>query len=279
MKSGSYIFTRPNCGAGDATGGIAPRFEDEKLKMSKYKTLAEDEKDKISRSFLHLGFNDYVAARFLLDHGLTIQGIVLASTCVEKYLKAVLASQGISKRMHLGEPIFLDLLKKVGGDLNTTLNAEFLEYLGKVYQLRYFDQIKDVLTLSVEKLKVLAELDFTVHEIDRRLITREGTSIIPSPYKTAIQEKNPLVVGKNYILQGYDKTQFIEQYSSFYVMNIDSRHVLVEQRHDKIKPKNDGKFLVTKLEIDNDGRTFSVSFGRQLEEVFEPSEMERLFGS
>ena len=50
-----------------------------------------------------------------------------------------------------------------------------------------------------------------------------------------------------YILQGYDKTQFIEQYSSFYVMNIDSRHVLVEQRHDKMKPKNDGKFLETKL--------------------------------
>jgi len=82
-----------------------------------------------------------------------------------------------------------------------------------------------------------------------------------------------------YILQGYDKTQFIEQYSSFYVMNIDSRHVLVEQRHDKMKPKNDGKFLETKLEIGKDGRTFSVSLWRQLEEVFEPAEMERLFGS
>ncbi|MDQ3650730.1 MAG: HEPN domain-containing protein [Acidobacteriota bacterium] len=197
--------------------------------MSKHKTLTEDEKGKISQSFLHLGFMDYVAARFLLDHGLTIQGIVLASTCVEKYLKAVLASQGISVKKHLGEisvrkrlgdPSLLDLLKKVGGDLNTTLNAEFLEYLGKVYQVRYFDLIENVLTFGVWKLKVLAELDFTVHEIERRLITGKGTSIIPSPYKTAIQEKNPLVVGKNYILQGYDKTQFIEQYSSFYVMNI-----------------------------------------------------------
>ncbi len=46
-----------------------------------------------------------------------------------------------------------------------------------------------------------------------------------------------------------------------------------------MKPKNDGKFLDTKLEIGKDGRTFSVSLGRQLEEVFEPAEMERLLGS
>ena len=39
---------------------------------------------------MDLGYRDYVAARFLLNNHLIIQGLTLASTAVEKYLKALI---------------------------------------------------------------------------------------------------------------------------------------------------------------------------------------------
>lgn len=42
-------------------------------------------------SFAELAYRDYIAARFLLNNHFIVQGLTLASTAVEKYLKAVIA--------------------------------------------------------------------------------------------------------------------------------------------------------------------------------------------
>jgi len=49
-------------------------------------------------NFLGLALDDYRAARLLLRKGLLAQGVALASTAVEKELKAVLALKGFSPR-------------------------------------------------------------------------------------------------------------------------------------------------------------------------------------
>jgi hypothetical protein len=51
--------------------------------------------------FLEVAYKDYLAARVLFDADLLIQGAVLASTAIEKYLKAILAFRGNESHGHL----------------------------------------------------------------------------------------------------------------------------------------------------------------------------------
>jgi len=41
-------------------------------------------------ALMDLAYRDYIAARFLLNNHFIVQGLTLASTAVEKYLKAVI---------------------------------------------------------------------------------------------------------------------------------------------------------------------------------------------
>ena len=41
-------------------------------------------------SLMDLGYRDYIAARFLLNNKFIIQGLTLASTALEKYLKSLI---------------------------------------------------------------------------------------------------------------------------------------------------------------------------------------------
>jgi hypothetical protein len=95
----------------------------------------------------------------------------------------------------------------------------------------------------------LAELDFTVNEIEKRVTVRRNGTIVPSLYEVHVQGNDPLVWENNYILHGLDKTNFIEQYAQFYVMHIDSHQKLFEMFHEKLREKNDGKFLTPRLDL------------------------------
>ncbi len=109
----------------------------------KHKALLEKDKGKFGQEYVILGWQDYIAARFLLNNDFLPQGTVLASIGVEKYLKAVLSSQGVVKRGHLDNIEIVELVKQTGVDLLEYINQEFLKFLGTVYQLRVVDQSGD----------------------------------------------------------------------------------------------------------------------------------------
>ena len=67
--------------------------------------------------FRLVGYQDYVAARLLLRNGLEIQGLILASTCMEKYLKEVLATAGKATATHLDSEGFVEILRQNGRDV------------------------------------------------------------------------------------------------------------------------------------------------------------------
>ena len=66
--------------------------------------------------FLGAAFDDYLAARVLLLTRLPLQGAVLASTAIEKYLKAVLAFRRQKRRVHLHPDHWKELLPQPCGD-------------------------------------------------------------------------------------------------------------------------------------------------------------------
>jgi hypothetical protein len=59
--------------------------------VKKYKEKPLDKyRSKIFLGYLTAGFDDYLASRVLLNNLLLTQGAILASTAIEKYIKALM---------------------------------------------------------------------------------------------------------------------------------------------------------------------------------------------
>uniref|UniRef100_Q01RG1 HEPN domain-containing protein n=1 Tax=Solibacter usitatus (strain Ellin6076) TaxID=234267 RepID=Q01RG1_SOLUE len=101
--------------------------------------------------------SDYLAARYLLLGRMVIQGCVLANTAIEKYLKALHAHLELPiSRSHAVQTLYAEL--KTSAKSTVTLNESFLGVLQKAYRLRYPDGVPDDFNISLNQMKLLAEL-------------------------------------------------------------------------------------------------------------------------
>ena len=96
----------------------------DKKKLRRDPKLSTAAAGKIGQGLFILGYRDYIAARFLLTHDFLFQGAMLASTAVEKYLKAVLVSQGLKARGHLDNLEIARAIEKTGVDLLQSVNKK-----------------------------------------------------------------------------------------------------------------------------------------------------------
>src|SRR6188474_1578669 len=96
----------------------------------------------IGSSLVDLGYRDYIAARFLLNNEFIIQGLTLASTAVEKYLKALIIFTSKKKEKynyHLDNFSKLKtILDKNYHDVTKRFDPVFLSILEKAYKIRYY---------------------------------------------------------------------------------------------------------------------------------------------
>ncbi len=80
---------------------------------------------------MNLGYRDYIAARVLLNNHLIVQGLALASTSLEKYLKALIVfNLKEREKYHYHFDRFeklKDLLCKVNKDVTEEFDPFFLE--------------------------------------------------------------------------------------------------------------------------------------------------------
>lgn len=177
-------------------------------------------------SLVQLGFNDYIAARHLLNNKFILQGVTLASTSVEKYLKAILASKGKGKKdmgVHLDKIDKLkNLLSECYTDFTKKIDERFLEILGKAYQIRYYDNLKSPITIGFFVNQFLCELDYSVNFFETILynfIDDKGTQVETS-YKKYVFEKNPTLILNNYLFMGISKKECMEQVDNGYCIYI-----------------------------------------------------------
>src|SRR5580704_13560665 len=84
-------------------------------------------------------YDDYIASRFLLNNGYNMQGAILASTAIEKYLKAMLVCIGVDLNKI---KVHLDKFEKLKSYFDNTEYADlftnhfdraFFEIVSKVY--------------------------------------------------------------------------------------------------------------------------------------------------
>lgn len=219
-----------------------------------------------AHSYTVLGYKDYIGARCLLRDGHLYQGAVLASTAVEKYLKAVLLIFGEKGHGHLDKPGLWKLFQSSGTDLISVLNHEFIQFLGKAYRLRYVDDIKSDIGIAIEQYKVLAELDFSISQIASRLTIKIGDeSSHISSYRTWQSAGETALYADNYVLLGSSKDLFVQRKQKFQAVYVTKDLLVYEFKHEALKPYNDGMF--SKPELALDGNKMSISFSGPAEEM------------
>ena len=211
------------------------------------KKIAKPSYTKDVVSFLGLGFQDYLAARVLINSDLLLQGAICGSTSIEKYFKAILAFRGNKSEGHL-KAAHLRAVKNFDPKLYASLNKSFLLFLQKCYKLRYLDDLAPNFNLLVTARPMLAELDFTVFQIENRFEINSGGKRLVIPYAAALKAKEPKLYINNYILNGVDKNAFIaNQECLIYEMRLDPQKGLIEATYKTEKMQHDGNFLAEGL--------------------------------
>lgn len=186
--------------------------------------MNEEQKTSLhARNLMILGYRDYIAARYLLNSDMLIQGVTLASTAVEKYLKVLLYVLGFKRKLHMEDWKELKtLLSRNGIDIFTELDNKFMELLCKVYKLRYYDKVQNEVNYCFVKWQVIAELDFVIGIIEARTTFKYSSGLVwNSPYKEAVLARNEILFHENYYLNGLDKKKFMEREGKVIAVKID----------------------------------------------------------
>ena len=192
--------------------------------------------------FLTLGFRDYLAARVLLNTRLPLQGSALASTCVEKYFKAILAFHGNARRGHLCSSL-VRAVANVDRGLMSSLSPSFLVLLERCYQRRYQDGIGPGYNLSISAREVLAELDFTVAHVESKLTLSRQDGRLLGRYRELAAQRDPRLFANNHVLAKQSREEFLAAPDFVYEIRLTEERGLIEAEYSIRSSPTDRDFL------------------------------------
>ncbi len=166
-------------------------------------------------ALVDLGYRDYIAARLLLNNHLIIQGLTLASTSVEKYLKAIIVFNLQKKEkyhFHLDRFESLKkLLVKVNNDVTEEFDPVFLDILQNAFRIRYYDGIKKPIFMGFYINQLIGELDYTIDFMEKFIFNSQNGGKSMSEYFRAIKNNDSHLYENNFILRNENKKDFMEK--------------------------------------------------------------------
>ena len=194
-------------------------------------------------NFLDLAYKDYLAARVLINIDLLIQGAILASTALEKHMKAILAFRGNECRGHL-KPAHWRAAFNFDSRLTSIVNADFLTLLQKSYKLRYVDDLEDGFNLVIASREFLAELDHTCLMLQECFRLKQGDRQHVARYHLDKKNRDPRLVDNNYMFDHQDKQRFIsaEPQLVHAIRKVGPDNIL-EMTYSTFAAPSDGRFL------------------------------------
>lgn len=164
---------------------------------------------------MDLGYRDYIAARLLLNNHLIVQGLTLASTAIEKYLKALIVfNLDKEEKYHYHFDRFeklKDLLNKVNKDVTKEFDPVFLELLENAFKIRYYDNIKHPIFMGLYINQFIGELDYTIEVLENFIAQTENGGVSFSAYNRAIKNNDSFLYANNYVLNKENKKDFMER--------------------------------------------------------------------
>ncbi len=151
--------------------------------------------------FVNSAFDDYISGRFLLINNYSLNGVILGSMAIEKYLKAFLLILGREyKKIHF------DNIEKLKAAFKDTTHSEifnyidprFLDILSLAYKFRYYDNIDTRQTIAFALNQVLAELDSTIYMFEHLITDIKINGVdVGTQYKRAVAANDNRVFDKN----------------------------------------------------------------------------------
>ncbi len=179
------------------------------------KSITWAEKLNKGQALVDLGYRDYIAARLLLNSHLIIQGLTLASTSVEKYLKAIIVFNLQKKEKydyHLNRFESLKkLLQEVNNDITEEFDPVFLDILQNAFRIRYYDRIKAPIFMGFHINQLIGELDYTIDFMEKYVSNTQNNGKSMSKYSRAIENNDSHLYENNYILRNENKKDFMEK--------------------------------------------------------------------
>ena len=209
--------------------------------------------------FITSAFDDYISARFLLINNYSLNGVILSSMAIEKYLKAFLIILGRDyKRIHLDN--ILKLKAAFEGtthcELFNYIDPRYLDLLSLAYNFRYYDNIKTKQTIGFAINQVIAELDCVISIFENMIgdIDSNG-QLTQTVYKRAVHKGDKRVLHKNYLYKNAgNKKEYCEEETEWFGLHID--------------PDRSGPILIqgTKIKTpyDNTLTLFSIAYKDEL---------------
>lgn len=171
------------------------------------------ERCSISASLNDLAYRDYIAARFLLNNEFVIQGLTLASTAVEKYLKSMIVFHSTeNKNYHYHFDNLVKLINALSNIYNVTekFDPVFLSILEKAYKIRYYDRLKEPILIGIYLNQFIGELDVTIHDLETFIMQTQNGNNKFSNYWRSIENSEPNLYKNNFLLNKQDKQEFME---------------------------------------------------------------------
>lgn len=213
--------------------------------------FSQKERVNATLGLIRTAYNDYIAARVLLNKNYILQGVILASTALEKYFKALIISHsGKVKHVHFDK---FDQLKEAVEQIGYTviidkMDPRFIEILTKIYPLRYYDNIKNPISIGFFKNQFLCELDQAVYWFDKALVPTDVKGTLLSTVRQDFQKKNPDLIENNWITKiPIDKKKYMETDCEGYAIYIDPRNLFSEVNVSSVKlsvPYNGSMMLI-----------------------------------
>lgn len=183
---------------------------------------------------MDLGYRDYIAARLLLNNHLIIQGLTLASTSVEKYLKALIVfnlNENENYYYHFDRFEKLkNLLVKVNNDVTVEFDSVFIEILENAFKIRYYDRIGKPIFMGFYINQFIGELDYTIDYIERFIANTQNGGESMSAYNRAIRNNDPNLYENNFILSKENKKDFMEKPDVGFSIHIRIGSVVQEEK-------------------------------------------------
>lgn len=228
--------------------------------MSNPKTIHKPEAVKKINDFLDVAYKDYVAARVLLLADLLPQAAVLASTAIEKYIKAILAFRGNESHGHLKAAQF-NALKNFDPQLGQQINSQFIDLLQKSYRLRYLDDLAPGFNLVIADREFLAELDWTAMTIHARFHQTVNGKTMESTLERQTTAKDHRLLTHNHVAAGQAKQDFIAQEPQrVYAIRRFTDGTHIESTFTITPRTSDGAFMRPGIVPNGDGNSFFLGF-------------------
>jgi len=210
-------------------------------------------------NYLGLALDDYRAARILLRGGLLAQGVALASTAVEKELKAVLALKGFYTKKHLNTGL-LGMANQHFPGFKTSVDSDFIKFLGKGFDLRYASVDGPGYTIVINQHRTLMALDLTMLTIDSGITLRLNGEVHKTPLQNVIETKGPAIYSDNVPLKAISLEELSQRPNKMFELRVGENLRTLTATYETEGLNIVGKFCKT-TDMDFNKRQFYLARG------------------